>query len=282
MASPPIISLTTDFCVGSPYVAEMKGVILGIAPTAVIVDVTHGIEPQNVREGALVLRQVIPAFPLGSIHVAVIDPGVGTNRAILIAEIAGKFVIAPDNGLLWPLIQCQQSNVHVFRANQPQFWRDDVSATFHGRDVMAPLAAHLAKGVVMNELGESISEVVRLELPLPSRETLSGPRGDDYCDASAHVAEQLAGEVIYVDTFGNLVTNIHVSDLRKQQIVAAEMGGPPVKRIEQLVRTYGDAKAGTTVALFGSSGYLEVAVVNGHAGQRLGLAAGAPIRIRLA
>jgi len=258
----PIITLTTDFGSGSHYVAAMKGAILAINPEATIVDISHEIWPQDVRSGAWMLATTAREFSPGTIHVGVVDPGVGTDRAIVIAEIAGQRLVAPDNGLLG-LVAAAGDVQSVYRVAEPKYWRDEVSATFHGRDIMAPVAAHLSLGVAAKDFGPRHGELLRLNSCIPS-----------ICD------DGIEGEIVFVDTFGNLITNIDkeamsiIPDGAKVKIACEK-----AKRIE-LVETYGNRAADTPVALIGSSGYLEVAVVEGDASQVLDGGVGCKVTVR--
>jgi S-adenosylmethionine hydrolase len=256
-----IVTLTTDFGEGSPYVGQLKGAILSVAADATIVDVTHSVPPQNIRRGALVLRDIVHRFPAGTVHVAVIDPGVGTERDLLAARVGHVWLIAPDNGLL-TLAAIPPRTTQVIRLTNRRYWAADVSATFHGRDIMAPVAAHLALSQSLDGLGEPVADITRLDFPVLER---SGTA--------------LRGAVLLVDTFGNAITNIPAEAL------------PPIPpddlqiccrsaQLHGLVRTYHDRASGTPVTLVGSSGYLEIAVVNGDAAEGLGIAEGDPVEIR--
>src|SRR5438477_6068578 len=186
----PIITLTTDFGAESPYVAQMKGVILSICRDVELVDISHAIGAQNVREGAVVLADVTPRFPAGTIHLAVVDPGVGTARRIVYADFSQQQYVAPDNGLL-SVVGGSGPPGRFFAIENPKYWLAEPSQTFHGRDIMAPVAAHLARGIAPEKLGPPLDELVMLDWPQPRK---SGRR--------------LIGEVLYVDSFGNLITNL--------------------------------------------------------------------------
>ena len=167
-----VISLTTDFGNLNGFVGTMKGVIWGIAPDAQIADISHEISPQDVRQGAIALWRAVPFFPSGSVHIAVIDSGVGTERRAIGARFGSQFFIAPDNGLLTPLLEDAEAageSIQLVCLDQPQFWLKNVSHTFHGRDIFAPCGAHLAAGVPLSELGTPITEIVRTPLPKPIR-----------------------------------------------------------------------------------------------------------------
>jgi S-adenosyl-L-methionine hydrolase (adenosine-forming) len=248
-----LITVTTDFGVGSPYVAQMKGVILSICREVALVDISHAVAPQNIRQGAVVLADATPVFPSGTIHVAVVDPGVGTARRIVYAEIGEQRYVAPDNGLL-SLLAAVQSPRRIFAIENTTFWRPQISQTFHGRDIIAPVAAHLAQGVDPSELGPPRDALVMLDWPQP------------------HVsASHITGEILYVDSFGNLITNIRrhdVASLGSASRLAVDCGG---RHIRGLVSTYGAAMAGEIIALFDSQGRLEIAKVGGSAARELSM-----------
>ncbi len=253
-----IITLTTDFGQGSPYVAAMKGVILALNSTARIVDLSHEIPAQDVRHAAFFLSAAIPWFPPGAIHVVVVDPGVGSERALLYVETAGHRLLAPDNGC-WTLLARNLGQPPIVRRlAEPRFWQQPVSATFHGRDILAPVSAHLSLGADASELGPLTQEWNHLDFPTPQRE-----------------AGRLRGEVIFVDHFGNLITNIRgdLAGVRDCTVWVDETEVP------QFVRTYGDARPGTLAALVSSAGLLEIAVNRGSAAERLGAVFGTPIRV---
>ncbi|HMF13947.1 MAG TPA: SAM-dependent chlorinase/fluorinase, partial [Gemmataceae bacterium] len=184
----PIITLTTDFGEESPYVAAVKGVILSVNPAARIVDLSHQVPPQDVRHAAFLLAECIPYFPPEVIHLVVVDPGVGSERALLYLEIDGHRMLAPDNGC-WTLVK--GTIQRVVRLAEPKYWRPEISSTFHGRDILAPVAAHLSLGVNPALLGPQVEGWEKLELP-----------------AWTDYANGVGGEVIFVDHFGNLITNV--------------------------------------------------------------------------
>jgi S-adenosylmethionine hydrolase len=251
-----IITLTTDFGTADHYVGAMKGVILGRAPSATVVDITHEIPPQDVRRAALVLANVVGCFSPGTVHVTVVDPGVGSTRRILAAEYERQVVLAPDNGLLTPLVQ--GGDVRLRSVTASRYFRTPVSQTFHGRDVFAPVAAHLAMGLPPAELGPMVDDPVTLPWPEPRIE--SG---------------RILGEVLYVDRFGNLVTNIRGSAVRALGPASAHIGA----HLAPVVSTYADASAGSPIALIGSSDVLEISVVMGHAARALGVGVGAAVTL---
>jgi hypothetical protein len=257
-----IITLTTDFGLKDGNVAAIKGVILGLAPDVRLVDLSHEISPQNIREGAWVIGRTAPFFPEGTIHVVVVDPGVGTARRPIAARLGPQRFVGPDNGLCTPLLErAEQSGgpVEIVHLTDARFWRPQVSHVFHGRDIFAPAAAHLARGERLSQMGETIADPVRLSLPRP----VVGGRG-------------LVGEVVYVDHFGNLASNIRDEDLDGWDEVVVRLRG---RRIGGLVRTFGERRRGEVVALFGSTGNLIVSVVNGSAARRLGAKTGDRIEV---
>lgn len=238
-----IITLTTDFGNGSVYVAEMKGAILSIAGDVQLVDVTHAIQPQDVFGAALTMRQFASSFPVGTVHVCVVDPGVGTERGILLVSSGDHWFIGPDNGALTFAISMANQ---VRQIDQPRYWNSPVSSTFHGRDVMGPVAAHLCNGVNPQTLSSPVAvEPIRLRMPTPMVE-----------DGVLH------GEIVSVDSFGNLISNIHKSDLPHPSSGLVVMIGDC--RIP-FVSTYGDAERGGKIALVGSGGWVEIAVCQGSA-----------------
>ncbi|MDO4576340.1 MAG: SAM-dependent chlorinase/fluorinase [Planctomycetia bacterium] len=250
-----ILTLTTDFGVSSPYVAAMKGVLLSVCPDVTVVDITHAIMPQDMLQAGRVLRDTVGYFPDGTLHVAVVDPGVGSERKILYAEIGSQRFLVPDNGLLTPL---EQEPERCFYVENRSLWRREVSSTFHGRDIFAPVAGWLALGGNPEELGSVCRECVRLPLEKP-RVT----------------AEEITGRVVSVDTFGNLATNLPGQILEKRATVWLEN-----RRIGTLSGTYADRESGEWVAIRGSNGFLEIAVVNGSAADAMKKPAiGLPVRV---
>ncbi len=172
-----VITLTTDFGLRSGFAGVMQGVIYGLAPQARIVDITHFVSPQDIQEGAYTLWRAVPFFPKGTIHVYVVDPGVGTRRRPLAAQLGDQFFVGPDNGLLTPLIEDAERNqqqIEFVHLDRPQFWLPKISRTFHGRDIFSPVAAHLANGISLHELGTPFSDPVRLELPIHRRQIQVG------------------------------------------------------------------------------------------------------------
>jgi S-adenosylmethionine hydrolase len=257
-----IITLTTDFGLKDGNVGVMKGVILGIAPDVQLVDISHLIRAQNVREGAWVLGRSAPSFPAGTIHIAVVDPGVGTLRRPVAARLGDQCFVGPDNGLLTPLLEHAEQEgklIEVVRLDQPRFWRPEVSPVFHGRDVFSPAAAHWANGVPLRDLGTPIDDPVRLELPKPEK-----------------AGDRLRGEIMHIDAFGNVASNIQRRDLAGWGEVEVRLKGATVRG---LVRTFGERPPGDLIALYGSTGSLIVSVVNGSAAERVGVEVGDSIEV---
>jgi S-adenosyl-L-methionine hydrolase (adenosine-forming) len=262
--SRPIITLTTDFGVSSPYVAQMKGVILRSCPDANVVDLTHAIPPQDIQAGAIALRDTTPHFPPGSIHIAVVDPGVGGARQILYLEAHGRHFIGPDNGLL-SLVATNPPPDRMIAIIDRPLGRNETSYTFHGRDVMAPVAARIAMGVDPASFGQVTREMVPLRIPPP---TLS--------------ESEILGTVTHIDSFGNAISNIRLADLthlgRPADHLVFRLGD---LMIEGLSLHYAERGAGEYTALVGSNGHLEIARVNGSAAQGLKVRPGERITVRV-
>lgn len=258
---PRILTLTTDFGTEGPYVAAMKGIVLGLAPGTQFVDVSHAVAPQNILEGAFVLAEVFDAFPAGTVHLAVVDPGVGTDRRLIVASVADQWVVLPDNGLITGVLR-DRKPAAVWEITNPVLRRGEVSATFHGRDILAPAAAWLLRGGDPEAFGPRREKVVTLRNFVPTRD------GND-----------LLGEVIFRDAFGNLVTNIagsHLAGASPEDWVVEVAGA----KVVGLGRTYGDHPTGSLIALPGSTGWVEVAVVNGDAARHLSAGPGTTVWVR--
>jgi len=258
----PIVTLTTDFGARDGYVGAMKGVILSIAPEATIVDVAHGIPPQDVTAGAVALAQAAPFFPPGTIHVAVIDPGVGGQRSDILVEAGGHFFVGPDNGVLSLVARGPRQ---IFRIDAAAFRREPVSPTFHGRDVFAPTAARLATGARAVDAGPIVDTMVEI-----SRAPVHRGSG------------VIEGEVIHVDGFGNLITSLPgevLAGAADADIAVEVDGGEGL--FEPLVgRTFSDVDPGALVAYIGSGGQVEIARRDGSAARRIDAARGTVVRVR--
>lgn len=264
-----IITLTTDFGLSDSYVAQMKGVILGIAPGTTFVDVTHQIPPQDCDTASVLLADVVGAFPAGTIHLVVVDPGVGSSRRAVAVEFQGagdsigpRFV-GPDNGILTGVLGQNVVRRAVQLADR-RYWRPEISHTFHGRDIFAPVAAHWSAGVDLSEFGPP------LETPLVTVPS----------DQPTVTGDVIRGRIVRTDSFGNLITNIEaplIPEADRERVVV-ELGTQQIKGVS---RFYGQKKAGELLALFGSTGRLEIAVCQGHAGEILAAWAGDPITVRL-
>lgn len=252
-----VLTITTDFGITNGFVGVMKGVIYTIAPEVKIVEITQLVSPQNVREGAYAMWRAVPFFPPGSIHVGVVDPGVGTIRRPVGARLGDQYFIAPDNGLLTPLILDAQKDgkesefVHL---NNSKYWLPKVSNTFHGRDIFAPVAAYLAAGVPLSELGSPMTDPILLDLPQPER-TENGWKA----------------QVTNIDVFGNLTTNLPANALMEPMDSMVRIRGHEFKGV---IKSYGHREIGDLVAVVDSEYYIEIAVVNGSAEKKLGAKVG--------
>ncbi len=278
----PIVTLTTDFGVSDVYVAVMKGVILSISPEASIIDITHSIKPQNILQGAFVLNTAYRYFPKQTVHVAIVDPGVGSERQGIIVKTPSAFFVAPDNGILSYVINdlCPtegrgegrlawypesletitlMKGLEAVAITDPRFWRHPVSPTFHGRDIFAPVAAGLSLGISPYEFGDKTNSLHVLPIPQPILDS----RGD------------LTGQILHVDSFGNLITNIKSSDLSHRDIII-QAGR---EYIRGLNRYYDEGEG--LMAIIGSSGYLEISLKNGRASDFLSMTLGDEIKVIL-
>jgi S-adenosylmethionine hydrolase len=255
-----VIALLTDFGLLDNYVGIMKGTIFSINPNVEIIDISHNIEPGNIRQGAFVLMTSINYFPEGTIFVAVVDPGVGSNRQALCVRAGNFYFVAPDNGLLtYALQNFRNPKVHIFTYEKYQL--ENPSKTFHGRDIFAPLAAYLAMNIEISEFGEEIkpSKIVQL------------PSLKCYYDSQGN----LIGEVVHIDRFGNIITSlnsralgINLHNILKQDLKwKFEIGHTKIKNISM---TYSDVEEGEFLAYIGSSGFLEIGIRNGNAAKEIG------------
>ncbi len=262
-----LITFTTDFGTADAYVGVIKGVVAGISPKARVIDLCHHVPPQDIRAAAFLLAGSFGYFPPGTIHVVVVDPTVGGERRALCVQAGRYFFVGPDNGVL--SLACYRSGrPKIFLLENEKYFLENPSRTFHGRDVFAPVAAHLSAGVPVESFGRRARSMVRIRLPMPVVE-----RG-----------RRIKGEVIHIDSFGNLITNIEEAGIRKvfqradkRDLVIACTG----HRIHALSETYGDTSPGTAVALFGSYDLMEIAVRDGNASSRLGAKQGDPVSVEL-
>lgn len=262
-----VITLTTDFGAADTYVASMKGIILSINPKANIIDVTHEIGAWDIAEAARVLEDFYCYFPKSTIHIAVIDPGVGSDRRPLAIEADDHFFVGPDNGIFWPIIQ-RNPKARVYHLTNSSYFLKDLSSTFHGRDIFAPVAGHLSMGVSLSTMGVTIFDPLSLVLK-----------------KAVILNNEIKGQVIKIDHFGNIITNIKKEDLmsflKEGDIPFIEIGNLTVKKISN---TYSDVPLNAPATLIGSSGYLEIAANMGRACDMTGLSKdsliGATCRLR--
>lgn len=255
----PLITLLTDFGLQDPYVGMMKGVIAQINPALRTIDLTHDIPPQNITLARFALMSAYPYFPDGTVHVVVVDPGVGSTRRAVAVQFERGYWVAPDNGVLSGVLD-QESAIAAVELTNPQYWRDaSPSTTFHGRDIFAPVGAHLASGVAIAELGQTIdpNTLIRLE-------------GMDYSTTD----DGITGRIQSIDRFGNLITTIPGS-----AVTGREWTLQICDRTIQSHQTYGDVTEGETIALIGSHGWIEIAVNSGSAQSLLNASLGDVIQI---
>jgi S-adenosylmethionine hydrolase len=258
-----LITLVTDFGTSDHFVAAMKGVILSIHPQAEIVDVTHDIHPFEIAEGAFVLNETWRYFPKKTVHVAVVDPGVGSDRRPVLVEADGHLFVGPDNGV-FSFVYEQATKFTVRHLTADRYFRKPVSRTFHGRDIFAPVAGHAAKGVKPALLGKKINDPVRLAVLAPNRTS----------------RRAWTGNVLKVDRFGNLITNFHLSEFGEIRTRAFEITCG-LQHINRLALNYAETEPGELFVIVGSSGYLEVAANQDSAARRLGCGAGAPVDLEM-
>lgn len=245
MATHALLTLLSDFGWNDVYVGVMKGVIAQINPTLTVIDLTHDIAPQNITAAQFNLLSAYPFFPKGTVHVAVVDPGVGGSRRAIAVELEDGFLVGPDNGLFTGLLSQKLIN-QVVELNNTQYWRvPEPSDTFHGRDIFAAAAAHLASGVSLKELGAEVDPATLIKLPIP---------------ACAATEKGFAGSIQHIDRFGNVITNIP-GDYVRGRSWAAIVG----KRTIPGCRTYNEVSPGNPLALIGSHGWIELAISGGDA-----------------
>jgi S-adenosylmethionine hydrolase len=263
----PIVTFTTDFGAGDGYAGAMKGVVLSLAPEAKLVDITHGVPAQDVAAGAVALAQAAPLFAPGTIHIAVVDPGVGGQRADLLVESGGSLFVGPDNGVLSLAARAPR---RIWRIDASAFRREPVSPTFHGRDVFAPTAGRLAGGARPSDVGPELDRMTEIGAPPVHRH--------------GGVVE---GEVIHIDAFGNLITSLTTEILSSLPTsptsggeVAIELEGREGRFEPVLGRTFSDVDPGALIAYIGSGGQLEIARRDGSAARRVGADRGTTVRVR--
>jgi S-adenosyl-L-methionine hydrolase (adenosine-forming) len=260
----PIITLSTDFGWDDPYVGIMKGVILGINPRVTLVDINHGLFHHRLPEAAFKLGAIAGYFPRGTIHLAVVDPGVGGFRRPLVVKTKEHYWIGPDNGIFSQILRAFP-DFRVFHLTNPDYFLKQVSHTFHGRDVFAPAAAHLSRGLSINTFGKPLSDPVLLDLPEPEVKN-----------------NVLIGQVLYADRFGNLITNLSQAMVKPFSNLPSLLIRIGSHRVQGLQETYAQVKPGRLLALFGSSGYLEIACNLGSAAKTVGYEAGKMLKIKIA
>ena len=258
---PGIITLTTDFGLKDPYLGEMKGAILSINPGARLVDITHQIGPGDILEGSLILGEAYSYFPEGTVHLGVVDPGVGGRRRPVLIETRRYFFVGPDNGLFARALEGERTK-RVIHLKDKRYFLKEISNTFHGRDIFGPVAAHLSAGVSPESFGPRVKRTAPLDIP-PVRKS----------------GDTIRGVVIYVDSFGNLLTNIGKNALEgiSPERIEVGVGGVTVKGLK---RTYGDAPPGRLSAIIGSTGLLEIAANRAMASVILGAKAGEEVFVR--
>jgi S-adenosylmethionine hydrolase len=256
----PILTLTTDFGLSDHYVGAMKGVILGICPAAQIVDICHEITPYEITEGAYTIAQAYRTFPKKTVHVVVVDPGVGTTRRPILVEAAGQYFVGPDNGVLSMVYGREKHKVRLI--SNEQLFRKPVSQTFHGRDIFAPVGAHVAAGVLPSRAGKTIVDYLR---PAFQKPVQTGKRTWN-------------GQALKVDRFGNIVTNFHVEEFPELERRPFSFAVGP-QQVEVLAKNYAQTGPGELFAIVGSSGYYEISIREASAARAAGCATGSPVEL---
>jgi S-adenosylmethionine hydrolase len=256
----PILTLTTDFGLTDHYVGAMKGVILGICPGARIVDITHLVSPYEITEGAYLISQAWRTFPKKTVHLVVVDPGVGTARRPILMEAGGQYFIAPDNGVLSMIYLREPAKVRLI--SNEKYFRHPVSRTFHGRDIFAPVAAHLAAGIPAARFGKRIEDYLRPVFQKPQR---AGKR-------------TWVGQILKIDHFGNLITNFHAEDFPNLDAQNVTFSVGP-QEVTVIARNYAETGPGELFAIVGSSGYYEISISQASAAKRIGCVAGGPVEL---
>ncbi len=262
----PVVTLTTDFGTNDHFVGAMKGVICDIVPEAQIVDITHAVQAFDVLDGALAIAQAYSYFPNGTIHMVVVDPGVGTSRRPILASSDGYHFVAPDNGVL-SMVYAKESRVHVRHITSEHYFRQPVSNTFHGRDIFAPIAAYLAKQVDSHKFGDEIEDYVKFAAPKPK------PAGEN----------RIRGVVLKIDRFGNLITNVTPADV--PALFAAQPSAFKIvvgsREITDIRLNYAEGGPGEVFGILGSMGYLEIVANRNAAAQITGASKGSEVSIIL-
>jgi S-adenosylmethionine hydrolase len=258
----PIVTLTTDFGLRDHYVGAMKGVILGICPQAQIVDISHEVRPFRIAEGAYSIAQAYSCFAAKTVHVVVVDPGVGTARRPILVEAAGQFFVAPDNGVLAMVSAAEPHRARVL--SNPRYFRQPVSGTFHGRDIFAPVAAHLAAGVAAARFGKRIDDLAQA----------------GFLDPRQTSERSWVGEILHIDRFGNLITNFRASEFPNLETrnVRLMIGGERVSAVEH---NYAGRAPGELFLIVGSAGYVEVSIGQGSAADAIGCETGASAKLMI-
>ncbi len=262
----PLVTLLSDFGLRDSYVAEMKAVILGICQRAIIVDISHEVEKYNVRMGAYILARAAPFFPEGTVHVAVVDPSVGTQRRSIIVTTKRSMYVGPDNGLL--MLSAQKEKIsHIYSITNSKFMQKNVSNTFHGRDIFSPVAAYLIKGIPASRFGPEIMDPC---MPIFFQPTI--------------FEQEIHGEAIYIDCFGNIITNITKKHLDTADIKIGDNLSVTLKEKiidAKMCSTYGEVSVKTPIVIIGSSGFLELAINQGDASKILDVKAGDKLSLKI-
>lgn len=264
-----IITLLTDFGTRDEYVGLMKGVILSIHSAATVIDITHQIDPQNLIQAAYAIHSSYGYFPAGSVHLVVVDPGVGSDRSLLALKLQNQYFVAPDNGVLSLLLD-EDSVSQLIKITNSEYFLDTVSHTFHGRDIIAPVGAHIARGVKLQQLGDELAPADAIRLT----------------NIRARIADdgRIVGRIVAVDHFGNLISNIDhqmmitTGTANQTNRIIIQIGSHTIYGID---RTYENGRANTSMALIGSRGYLEIAVPGGNAAQQLNVRSGDRVQVKI-
>ncbi|HGE70891.1 TPA: hypothetical protein ENX78_08660 [Candidatus Poribacteria bacterium] len=257
------ITLMTDFGLSDGFVAAMKGVIYSINPKAIITDITHDINPYNLLGAAFIFNSVYSFFPKGTVHVVVVDPGVGSERRPLAIETENYYFVAPDNGVLSLALE-KEKVLKIVELSKPQYFLNNISNTFHGRDIFAPVSANLSLGVKLDLMGNRLNDIVKISAPEPKA-----------------LKDEIIGEIIYIDRFGNLITNISMDLIEKlsaNKRIVIIVGN---KTIQKISRSYADVPVGKPLAIYNSFGNLEIAVNSANASKILNVQKGDTVTIQI-